>query len=68
MCCNHRKGLWFFLTFAAVFVGMTYFNYFFSSFMQTLTDPNTWLIVALVITGSLIYRWTNREEKSHQYQ
>jgi hypothetical protein len=60
--------LWFFLTFAAVFVGMTYFNYFFSSFMQTITDPNTWLIVALVITGSLIYRWTNREEKSHQYQ
>jgi len=67
MCCNQRQGLWVFLTFAAVFLGMSYFNYFFNSFMQTLFDPNTWLIVAVVITGSLIYRWTIRDEKSQQY-
>lgn len=68
MCCNRKQGLWFFLTFAAIFIVMSYFNYFFNSFMQTLFDPNTWILVAVVIAGSLIYRWSSREEKNHQYQ
>ncbi len=68
MCCNHKNGMWFFLTFAAVFLGVTYFNYFIDSFVHTLTNPNTWLLVALVIAGSLIYRWSSRDEKTRQFQ
>lgn len=68
MCCNHKQGLWVFLSIAAIFIGLSNFDFFISSFMQTLFDPNTWVLVAVVIAGSLIYRWSSREEKNHQYQ
>ena len=66
MCCN-RDSTFIWLTLLAGFIGLSYFGNFFSSLRQTLSDPGTWFIVVLVITGSLIYKWSSRRRESHQH-
>lgn len=67
MCCDNYNRMFIWLVVFAALIGLNFFDNFYNGFVQTLTDPFTWFIVAVVIIGSVIYKLSSRRRESHQH-